>query len=192
MELFEVPQLDDDMDETELDATMKQLASDMASKPGHPLNDASHKLHEQFVEYRSKLYQKKYPAETDGGEAEEVDQQAEKQSALVEQAQEEMDRLVELGFDEAAVPDDLQEYQLRALREQRLLAEGGYGELGTMLEQDLTSLERSGSMPPGKIGAIRELIRTEGVDPALKGKVDEIADGILGLIYEANKLKGKR
>jgi len=192
MEIFEVPQLDDDMDETELDATMKQLALDMANKPNHPLNDASHKLHEDFVEYRSQLYQKKYPAETDGGEAEEVDQQAEEQSALAEQAEEEMDRLEELGFRRDELPDDLQEYQLRALREQRLLAEGGYAELGTMLEQDLTSLERSGSMPPGKIGAIRELIRTEGVDPATKGKVDAIANDIIALIHAGNKLKGKR
>jgi hypothetical protein len=191
MEFYEVPKVADETTPEEAAGLIEQLKRDMDANEGHPLVNAPHKLHEGYVEYRSQLYSRAYPS-GDEAEAEEVDQQAEEHSALVEQAQEEMDRLVELGFDEAAVPDDLQEYQLRALREQRLLAEGGYGELGTMLEQDLTSLERSGSMPPGKIGAIRELIRTEGVDPALKGKVDAIANDIIALIHAGNKLKGKR
>ena len=46
-------------------------------------------------------------------------------------------------------------------------------------------------MPPGKIGVIRELIRTEGVDPALKFKVDDIANDIIALIYEAKKRSRK-
>jgi len=116
---------------------------------------------------------------------------SQKKDDLREAAEQEMSKLVELGFEEAEIPDDVGDVDLRALKEQRLYGEGGYAELGTMLEDDLTSLERSGGMPPGKINAIRELIRTEGVDPALKSKVDDIANDIIALIYAAKKRSKK-
>jgi len=117
--------------------------------------------------------------------------QSKKKDELREAAEDEMDKLVELGFEESEIPDDVSDVELRALKEERLYAEGAYAELGEMLEADLTSLERSGDMPPGKIGVIRELIRTEGVDPALKSKVDDVANDIIALMYEAKKRSKK-
>lgn len=183
--IWDVPEFDEDTTGDEALELIEQFSKDTHKLADHPYNNREHRQHNDFLEFREKLYQTAYPPETVeevAGEEEEAGQEA-----LRAEAEEEAELLEGFGYDPTEIPDDVQPFQVRALKEQRLCAEGGYAELGLMLEADLASLERSGSMPPGKISAVRELIRTEGVDPALKGKVDAIANDIIALIYEAKK-----
>jgi len=63
--------------------------------------------------------------------------EAEQEVVLRREAAEEMARLVELGFTEDEIPDDLQPWQVKGLRMQRLLAEKDFTALASLMEQEL-------------------------------------------------------
>lgn len=160
------------------------------------------RLYEETRTKRDELYRKLCPpeeGEEDQGSvlpapALETGQQGALESPLwrqklVEDAEGEMAKLEELGFDPAEIPDDVQPHQVQELKMQRLVAEENYVELEPILEQNLKELSRSNIVPAGKIGAIRDLISTRGIDPAFRNEVKNIADSIVFFIAKANRVK---
>jgi hypothetical protein len=181
MELYEVPEIPQ-LDESGADTSLQQLGElnkEMASDPSHPLNVPAHRLHEQFVQYRTRLYERAYGGAEEDEAAQGAEAQAEKQNDdLIEQAQEEMDALEELGFSRDEIPDDVQPYQVTALKMQRLNAERNFTELTPLLERELTALGAKG------MDTFRSFARDGGLTADERAEHIEL---ILKRIYQANK-----
>lgn len=178
--IWDTPSFDEDTTPEEALELIEQFTKDTHKLADHPYNVREHRQHADVLAYRDKLYSRAYPAES-GEEDEEEDedeQQAEEHSALVEQAQEEMDRLGELGFRRDEISDDIQPFQVTALKMQRLNAERNFTELTPMLEQELTSLGAQG------MDTFRSFARDAGLTADERA---EHIDLILKRIYQANK-----
>jgi hypothetical protein len=105
------------------------------------------------------------------------------QRELIEQGQEEMDQLEGLGFERAEIPDDIQPFQVAALKMQRLNAEGNFQELVPLLERELTTSGFSG------MDAFRGFICDGSIGREERA---EHIDLILKRIYSANKAKAHK
>lgn len=153
--------------------------------PEHPYN-RQHYQHPQAVERMSKLFAKKAEGDTRSAVEKVCDdafeQQAEKQDKLVSEAQVEMEKLVELGFDEAEVPDDIMPHQVVELRMQRLAAENDYETLTPLIEKELPGLK----VPPDVQGLFGGFCRVQGLDEGLR---QEILEKIIWWIHRANEQK---
>jgi hypothetical protein len=102
------------------------------------------------------------------------------QQELIEQGQEEMDQLEGLGFERAEIPDDIQPFQVAALKMQRLNAEGNFQELVPLLERELMTSGFSG------MDTFRSFVRDGSIGREERA---EHIDLILKRIYSANKAK---
>ncbi len=198
----DVSQLSPDEAKIKIGSVMREARSD----PKHAYIDGSSPDHKRAVENMRLLHERANPqpepqANADGetlvhqhspevvkAMAEGLEAQEQRQSDLYAEAVELQDELVEkYDFQPKDVPEDIEEYQVNAWRLQKYLAAGDYEQLGKSLEKSLSALERSGRMPAGKVGAIRELIRTEGLAPDLRDEVDVIAENIISMIFKVNK-----
>ena len=111
----------------------------------HPYFHEGHAGHEAALKKMDELYHLAYPSgskesesETESEDEEEADRQV-----LINEAKSEMDRLVELGCKPDDIPDDIQAWQVRGLKEQRFCMEEDRDSLMPMLEEDVEELANS-------------------------------------------------
>ncbi len=160
-----IEQLSPDEAKGKIDQTMQAATGD----PSHAYSDGHHPGHKKAVSLMQQLHQRAAPPaelQTDAEGKTLVSQfspEATKamqegmdilegkheatQAKLVAEAEVEMAQLVKLGFDEDSIPADIKPYQVRGLKEQRLLAEAtdkhnedSWNKLGLMLAEDFKGL----------------------------------------------------
>ena len=166
-------------------AALDSQISELMKSPDY-LSGQNPKLHRELVEKVFSLRQQKEsmqpqedPMETAIADA--MAAKAQRQEQLVSDAQAEMDKLAELGFESSAVPDDVQPYQVRGLQEQRLHAEGDYPEVITMLEKDFIDLgDREGA---------QMLMTFEGSKVFDEDFRKEILENVIYKVHSLNKTR---
>ncbi len=159
-----IEQLSPDQAKGKIDSVMRE-----ARDPVHPYSNGSSPDHRRAVETMRQLHERAAPpvelqtdaegetlatqfspettkAMQEGMDILEGKHQA-TQEKLVAEAEVEMQQLVKLGFDEDSIPADIKPYQVRGLKEQRLLAEAtdkhnedSWNKLGSMLAEDFKGL----------------------------------------------------
>lgn len=181
MSKYSIPETDyEAMTPEEADREIEKIDADVYEDSGHPLYDRTHPQHPALVEHRTNLY--KASARKEGepfdlqkakDERDEADLAALKQQHLVNDAKEEMDTLVELGFDRDEIPEDVQPFQVLALKMERLNAQKNIAELVPMLEKELMTLGSSSDLD-----LFRSLCRDASIDPrSRKRHIQVILDG---------------
>jgi hypothetical protein len=171
---------------------INQLEAAWAGDPDHPLGDHGHPQHGDFVKLRDRLYDVTRRGMDLRPEDEKIleaavakgqDRLAAKRDELIGQAEAEMEKLVELGFNHDEIPDDIQPFQVTALKMQRLNAEQNFEELVPMLEKELTTLRFSG------MDTFRGFIRDSSIGSEERAEHIEL---ILKRIYQANKTQAEK
>jgi hypothetical protein len=168
------------------------MAEPSYTSPGVPGHRAQVELVTKLFERRAEGRDNR--SETERACADAMAAKAEKQSADYDAAMADRDWLLENGFDSTSEPPDVvPEYLSQAWKMQRLHTENDYANLGASMSDSVVVAEREKSLPQGHINALREFLHVEGIDPALKDRVDEIIAGFIGLLHDAHALKkGKR
>jgi len=167
--------------QSEIDKVLSAASAD----PKHPYSDAHGYKHRQHVERVSKLYEvacRGKPSVFEKVLAEAQAEQGKKQNKLIAEAEKEMDALEKLGFSRDEIPDDLKEYQLNALRMQRLHTEGKYDELTPVMSKELRTLK----VPADILSLFESFNRASGLDEQLKR---DISEKVIFWIHAANKAK---
>jgi len=192
--IYDLPEtegLTPDEAKTALDKMDVEIAQDR----GHPYLSGDGLLHRRFVEARQALHQ--CYAERPGGELGPFERamqegleslagkEAERQVKLRAEAEQEMENLIDLGFEEAELPEDVQPYQVNALRMQRLAAQEDYKALTPMLEKDLRDLQT----PPDLMATFESFAHVENLDPGLRAR---IVEELIRYIHAANTQKHGR
>ena len=162
------------LSESEAESAVNRVMSDEKSAywDGHALH------HDRTVERLVQLRKAAKPPELDPETGErlpyvdpiyakaleevEVDKAA-RQADLVAKAQDDMDVLVEAGFDYSTIPDDLTPSMGNLLHMQRLGTEGEYGEVAPLMQKELRGLEA----PPATIQLFNDFVQAD-VDPKFK------------------------
>jgi hypothetical protein len=166
-----------------------RLQAEAESDPTHPWLFSSHPQHRDFMTHFQRLTE--ITAEADiakkeASDAEIIERMESGKSAaqdeLIEEAEAEMERLVELGFDEAEIPDDIPAFQVAAWKCQRLNAEGNFAELTPLLEKELMILGAKG------MDTFRTFVNDSGFSPDERAEHIEL---ILKRVYAANKEKAR-
>ena len=168
---------------------VNRFAAESQADPEHPWLNRSHPQHGDFVKHFQKLTEITTASDVAAKEAEEAEiiermqsGKSANQDELIEQAEAEMEQLVQLGFERAEIPDDIQPFQVRTLKIQRLNAERNFTELLPLLEKELKSFGPvSGSLWD-------EFRRDQLLDADFRAEVIEL---VLKRIYAANQKKAK-
>ena len=162
--------------------------------PTHPFSDKTHPQHNEFVDYMSRLNERSL-ADADLRPQAEIkteaimertaEHQQQEQTIIVQSAQENMDALVELGFERADVPPDLLPYQAEGLKIQRMAAEGKYDEFVRAIDKQAQE-HRTFGIPTSDdvVRAIGTLLFDGGLDDSAK---KEIADFAARKMYDSNE-----
>lgn len=140
-ETYYLPTIGDDTTPAEAEQIIEAIKTEAGADVKHPLTDAHHFQHGKW----QTVWTRAHEIKASGGDGlspitracnEALAAQAEKQNVLIAEAQKEMDALVKLGFTADKIPDDVKDFQLRGLKEQRLHAEGEFEPLRLMLVKD--------------------------------------------------------
>jgi hypothetical protein len=190
MRSYELPDLDfEALTPEKAEQEIHRLQAEVQADPEHPWLNKSHYQHGDYVKYFQKMTEVAVEADVAAKEVEdaEIIERMESgkslaQEALIEEAEAEMERLVELGFDEAEIPDDIPAFQVATWKCQRLNAEGNFAELTPLLERELTTLRASG------MGTFRAFINDPGFTAEERSEHIEL---ILKRVYAANKEKAR-
>lgn len=190
MKSYDPPPNEDAIAELTVDGAKDQLAAlnaqFAADLDHHPAVDKAHPQHEGYRKYHDALL-----ALTIGDKNEKkAEEDAEKirrleagdtpaQAALRKQAEKEIARLTELGFTEADVPENVEPHVVRALRLQRLNAEGDVDHLTPLLEKELTDLRA----PSSALELLRSFRQAGDLDQELRSSVFE---QLISYIHRAN------
>ncbi len=103
------------------------------------------------------------------------------QAELFGEAQNEMNKLVDLGFDSAEITHDIPKWKVDSWKMQRLNAEQNFTELIPIIEKQFTSLDA----PSGNLALLRAFNQAE-LSPEVREKHIEL---IIADVHEANKQK---
>jgi hypothetical protein len=174
----------EDMNPDEASLALNKFWAD-AFTEGHPYMDPGHPQHMDCVNWVGEVTKIKTANEDnrpplEKAMAEALDRQQEKQDALVAEAKAEMEKLSKLGFSADEIPKDIKEYQVNALRMQRLAAEGDFQVASDMLQAELSRM----NVPPH----IQSLFQAfeEAPDSERDFKESKITD-VLKWFYNENK-----
>ena len=180
-----------------IDRLMREARAD----PKHVYSDSHNAGHKKAVEKIQRLYEKVSPQPelqlTKEGASmtqfsrehiqimeqaldEQAGKTAEIQAKLINEAEAEMEKLVELGFNDDDIPEDIKPYQVDGLRMQRLTAEKKFLELTPLIEKQLKNL----NTPSSLVSMFQTFALEQDVDETLK---ERIAEQLVSWIYEANK-----
>ena len=181
MAKYEIPETDyEAMTPAEADKAIEGVNADLYEDKEHPYMVSHHPQHKAYVDHVSNLH--KASARKEGepfdlqkakDERDEADLAALRQQHLVNDAKEEMDTLVELGSDRDEIPEDVQPFQVLALKMERLNAQKNIAELVPMLEKELMTLGSSSDLD-----LFRSLCRDASIDPrSRKRHIQVILDG---------------
>lgn len=192
MAKYEIPETDyENISPEQAESAINQIKVDVFEDAKHPYLDSEHPQHSAFVSYMENLSkaQVRQPGEPFDPEIEraaqaaqyEEDMQVERQNNLIADAEKEMDALVALGFDRDEIPNDVQQWQVEALKMERLNAEGNFRELSPMLETTLRDLGLS-----DELRLFYSLVQDATIDPKSRAQHIEL---ILGRMYSVNKKK---
>lgn len=173
------------------ESAINKVKVDAFEDAAHPYLDSAHPQHAAFVSHMSNLCKAQVRKEGEPFDPEieraaqaaqyEEDMQVLRQNRLVTDGEAEMDALVALGFERDEIPNDVQPWQVEALKMERLNAEGNFRELSPMLETELKNLGLSDEMR-----LFHSLILDATIDPKSRAQHIEL---ILGRMYSANKKK---
>jgi len=125
--------------------TARKEIDRVVRNPRHPWHHRDHPDHERAVKEMNRLHEQVNPSHEEG-ESEEHESEAEieaEHQALIDEAQTEMDMLIDLGCEPADIPDDIEGWQVRGLKEQRLCMEEDRGALMPLLGEDVEQLANS-------------------------------------------------
>ena len=190
---YDLPDVESITTPAEAAQALSKIYADVVGDPLHPYGNAQHPQGKDFRAVVTKLHEIK--TSEDGGllpmELKMAEilktaaaEKADRQDKLRFECEQEFDRLEEFGFRRSELPDDIQDFHLRGLREQRMAAEGDFDQLVPLLEVDLRELRA----PPDTQAAFRAFIQAQGLDPGLRG---DIADTIVCWIYSARKARSQ-
>jgi hypothetical protein len=189
MAKYEIENLDfENLSSAEADKAIEKTRADIFEDNKHPYMDSTHPQNKAFVEYMTNLYKastrkegEPFDLAAEKAAQEEADMAELQQNRLVADGEAEMDRLAELGFSRDKIPFDIQQWQVEALRMQRLNNEGNLRELSPMLE---TALKNLGLFD--ELNLFHNLVQNASIDPKSRAQHIEL---ILGRMYQANKQK---
>jgi hypothetical protein len=191
---FTIPAFDyENATPEQANAELNRLNAEFGSSlDRHPLAQSTHFQRGDFIKHRERVMDvvrrgmdtRSIPEQVlqgvyDRGQA----KLAEKRGELIAEAKKEVELLEGLGFDPTEIPDDIQEYQLNALRMQRLNAEGNFMELFPLLQKELTTLRAKG------MNTFHFFVNDESLSPAERSEHIEL---ILKRIYAANTEKAEK
>jgi hypothetical protein len=191
MQSYELPEMDyESLSPDEADKALKVIYADVGGDPRHPYCNKSHPQNKDFVERVTKLFEIKADGDTRTPAQRDIDticqgaleQQQEKQNRLVEEATKEAELLEGLGFDATSIPENVQPFQVAALKMQRLHTEKNYEALTPLIEAELRTLK----VPAHIEGLFSSFNRATDLDEQLKS---DIVEKIIFWIHEANKQK---
>ncbi len=182
---YEIP-TSEDLTPDEAGAALEKVHADVAQDTGHPYLDEHHLLHRKFVEGVHGLHL--VHTQREGGELssvekvmeEALDEKGVKQNELVGKAQAEMDKLVELGFEDDPVPDDIREFQLTGLKMQRLAAEGDFEALTPIIGEQLRGLRQTAEIQQ----CFQTFVELKDLDAGVK---TDITERLIRYIHDSNK-----
>lgn len=144
---YAVPTIDEELSAEGATELLDEIMASAAADPKHPYTNNQHFHHQKYQAAVTRLFEIKSSADADAGLGkvgkaikQAMAEKTEKQNTLVAEAKAEMEALEKLGFDHTEVPDDIRDYQVRGLTEQRLHAEGKYEQLLPMLVKDAAAL----------------------------------------------------
>lgn len=183
MDSYEIPNVDG-MSSEQAGQEINRITAEGAE---HPYFSGNHIQHSDFVSVMGKLNEIKY-ADADEltplerGMQDGLDAKVTRQNDLTIEAQEEMDALVEMGFDRSDIPNDIKPFQRDALKMQRLHAQGNFDELSPLLETQLEGL----NVPPAERAAFDIFRQSDTMDTDLKS---EILEKLILWVHSANEIK---
>ncbi len=191
-ETYEVPPNEDALHHVNADDAKDMLAKLEADslQPTHPLHPNSRSPQtKQFLKYKAGLFDIIFPENEEGlSDTEILMQQGmkeaeQRQSDRVTKGKELVSWLADnANYSRDEVPDDITEFQIRGLEEQKLHAQEKFDELGHMMFQDLQALHA----PQDVTALMSAFAQAKNLDTELRSA---ISDKILRWIQEANKQK---
>ena len=147
MKSYDVPSEESFCDPDSAKQTLDKIMTDAVIDKHHPYTNKHHPQNKAFREAVGKLHEVK--AEGVSQEEAKYNQILEEGEKLkqrridqrVSEASKEMKRLVELGFTEESIPEDLDDKTLNLLKAQRLAAEGKFHEVIPILNRQSSRTE---------------------------------------------------
>ena len=187
MEPYELPTVNEEMTPAEAKVELDRIHAAAACDGSHPYLNPHHPqsaamkkavtaLHEVFAQREPE------PTVFDVALAE----RDAKCEAMRDEAQTEADLLTDLGYGETEIPENIQPYQLSALKLRRFAAEGDFDSLAPLLQKELLGLQTSGD-----VWADFSTFTREKKNPDLRA---QIAERLITHIHVANtkKYEGKK
>lgn len=201
---YTVPTISESLSPEEADTIIKEMQGAMIADKNHPLNKTIHPQRKAFMAAKTRLFEIKNPepekqtnengeeliqsgqfspeviaAMEEGIELKE-NRNAEIQAKRTEQAEKDMDALVELDYERDSIPENISQRQVDILRMQRLNAEGDILSLTPMLTAQLRGLHQ----PP----EIQQLFETFCTSTEFDTELRKtITEKIIGWINETRK-----
>ncbi len=187
MESYDIP-TSEGLSEEEATIQLNRITADSHTDREHPWINKSHPQHKDFKTAVQSLYDVKFQDVDERTPLEQqmqagLDLKVQTQNNRVTEAEHEMEQLVELGFSNDPIPDDIQDYQIQALKLQRLNAQENFGELGEILTQELRGL----NAPGDTVEALEVFNQASEMDTQLK---QQIVEKVIQYVYSANQAKG--
>jgi hypothetical protein len=177
-------------------AELQRQISELESSPAFTderlrtsVREQDRRLYTETRAKRDELYKRlcPEPAEEDLSNAEAEPFVPDWQKQRKVEAEDEMEKLVELGFTRADIPDDIQPFEVEGLKMQRLNAEarssGNFSELYRLLDKDLKIFNAKG------MGLYQAFKYDGDLDPDERAEHIEL---ILNRLYEAKRIKADR
>ena len=181
MEPCEIPEAAG-MTPGEAGAALEKVRRAAACDPHHAYTDGHHPGHRAALDAMKALhevYAEREPEPTIFDLA--LAERDAKCEAMRDEAQTEADLLTDLGYGETEIPENIQPYQLSALKLRRFAAEGDFDSLAPLLQKELLGLQTSGD-----VWADFSTFTREKKNPDLRA---QIAERLVTHVVAANKAK---
>jgi len=191
---YEIPDMDyDALTPEQAQREADRFNSEWGSDLSHPFLDGGSLLHRRFVEHSNSLYGIIASADAAAKEISEAQAVEDyyaginaKSEMFREEAEDEMAKLVELGFDDDELPENVEAYHVAALKLQRVgEGEKDFEAWTPMAQKELHDLK----VDPGLQSLFDGFSRA--MDKMDEGLRDNIVSQVNHWIYEANKQKAE-
>lgn len=175
---YDVPSTDS-LSPSEAESTLNKIHTDSAGDKLHPWLNPMHPQSSEFKETMTQLFAIKAEGKPKNDEVDFNELPA--QLHRVSQAKEVMSDLVELGYERADIPKNLNPGELKALKQHRLNGRKEFSRLEAELQVDLRQLKA-----PAHIMSLYESFRTSP-DSGIKS---DTVDSLIKWIAKSKKEKG--
>lgn len=181
---YDLPEITEGITPDEAQEVLNKINADSMADREHPWVYGNHPQHENFVsrvnELNKVLYQDEdeSPRETEMQEG--LDSLVNQQSERVEQAEEVMEGLVELGFEEAPIPENISDYEAGLLLTQLLAARNQWDNVTLALDEALKGSELFRIEPPAYIRSLFQSYKECDDDEIKENMVNDILVWLCG------------